>query len=62
MTVRSILEHNGRDVVVIAPADTLSHAVAMLNQHKIGALVVVDREDRPTGALNMHDLLRAGVM
>ena len=26
------------------------------------ALVVVDKQDRPVGALNMHDLLRAGVM
>lgn len=42
MTVRSILETKGRDVVVIASADTLSQAVAMLNKHKIGALVVCD--------------------
>jgi arabinose-5-phosphate isomerase len=30
--------------------------------HKIRRLVVVDDGDRPIGALNMHDLLRAGVM
>ena len=29
---------------------------------RFSALVVVDQSDRPTGALNMHDLLRAGVM
>ncbi len=39
-----------------------AEALKIMEDHKIGALVVVDREDRPTGALNMHDLLRAGVM
>ena len=35
---------------------------ADLREGKISALVVVDKDERPTGALNMHDLLRAGVM
>ena len=33
-----------------------------MEDNKINALVVVDEQDRPIGALNMHDLLRAGVM
>ncbi|HBM10917.1 MAG TPA: D-arabinose 5-phosphate isomerase, partial [Pseudomonas sp.] len=33
-----------------------------MEDNKINALVVVDENDRPIGALNMHDLLRAGVM
>ncbi|MEJ5019655.1 CBS domain-containing protein [Ochrobactrum vermis] len=59
MTVRSILETKGRDVVVIAPADTLSHAVAMLNKHKIGALVVCDETGRIKGILSERDVVRA---
>ncbi|MCE0915452.1 KpsF/GutQ family sugar-phosphate isomerase [Pseudomonas sp. NMI760_13] len=39
-----------------------AEALKIMEDHKISALVVVDQEDRPTGALNMHDLLRAGVM
>ncbi|MBA1324501.1 KpsF/GutQ family sugar-phosphate isomerase [Pseudomonas plecoglossicida] len=39
-----------------------AEALKIMEDHKIGALVVVDQHDRPTGALNMHDLLRAGVM
>lgn len=39
-----------------------AEALKIMEDHKINALVVVDRNDRPTGALNMHDLLRAGVM
>jgi arabinose-5-phosphate isomerase len=38
-----------------------SEALALMQQHKISALVVVDAQNRVTGALNMHDLLRAGV-
>jgi CBS domain-containing protein len=59
MTVRSILEKKGRDVVVIAPADTLSHAVAMLNKHKIGALVVCDEAGHIKGILSERDVVRA---
>jgi arabinose-5-phosphate isomerase len=34
----------------------------MMDQHKINGLLVVDAEGRLVGALNMHDLLRAGVV
>ena len=36
-------------------------ALSLMKQHAISALVVVDEQNRVTGALNMHDLLRAGV-
>lgn len=36
--------------------------VQFMEQHKINALMVVDDERRIVGALNMHDLLRAGVV
>ncbi|MDP3814373.1 KpsF/GutQ family sugar-phosphate isomerase, partial [Pseudomonas sp.] len=39
-----------------------AEALKIMEDHKISGLVVVDSEDRPVGALNMHDLLRAGVM
>ena len=46
-----------------ARADMLAaQALKIMEDHKINALVVVDNDDRPIGALNMHDLLRAGVM
>lgn len=45
-----------------ASADMLAaEALKIMEDNKINALVVVD-DDRPIGALNMHDLLRAGVM
>jgi len=36
-------------------------ALAMLNQHSIGALIVIDDENRPIGLVHFHDLLRIGV-
>ncbi|MBL8225151.1 MAG: KpsF/GutQ family sugar-phosphate isomerase [Chromatiales bacterium] len=46
----------------IGPQALAAEAVRLLEQHKINALVVVDDEGRLVGALNLHDLLRAGVM
>lgn len=46
-------------------ADMLAaEAVRLLETHRIGggALMVVDHDNRPVGALNMQDLLRAGVI
>jgi arabinose-5-phosphate isomerase len=34
----------------------------MMEEHRITALPVVDDENVLVGALNVHDLLRAGVM
>lgn len=39
-----------------------AEALKIMEDNKINSLVVVDGDDRPVGALNMHDLLRAGVM
>ena len=44
-------------------ADMLAaEALKIMEDFKINALAVVDATDRPIGALNMHDLLRAGVL
>jgi arabinose-5-phosphate isomerase len=44
-------------------ADALAaEAVHMLEQYAISAIPVVDDDERLIGALNVHDLLRAGVM
>ncbi len=47
----------------IAHAEMLAaEALKIMEDHKISSLVVVDDQELPIGALNMHDLLRAGVM
>jgi arabinose-5-phosphate isomerase len=39
-----------------------AEAVHMMEEHRITALLVVDAENRAIGALNVHDLMRAGVV
>ncbi len=39
-----------------------AEALKIMEDHKINSLVVIDDAGLPVGALNMHDLLRAGVM
>lgn len=51
-----------RDCKTIAASELAAAAVKMMETHKINALLVVDGEQRLIGALNIHDLLRAGVM
>ena len=44
-------------------SDTLAaETLAMMQKYKINSLPVVDDNNRLIGAMNMHDLLRAGVM
>jgi len=46
----------------IQPHILAVEALNIMEQNKITALMVVDANGKPAGALNMHDLLRAGVM
>lgn len=46
----------------VHPETLAAEAVLLLEKHRITALLVVDAEQRLVGALNVHDLLRAGVV
>ncbi|MEI8297987.1 MAG: KpsF/GutQ family sugar-phosphate isomerase [Pseudomonadota bacterium] len=46
----------------IGPRELAIEAVLIMERHRITALVVVDNDGIVVGALNVHDLLRAGVM
>jgi len=45
----------------VKPTALATAALALLNQHHIGALIVVDDDSRPVGLVHFHDLLRIGV-
>lgn len=51
-----------RNCKSIAPDLLAAEALKMMEQYSINALPVVDADGRLIGALNMHDLLRAGVV
>jgi arabinose-5-phosphate isomerase len=46
----------------VRPEMLAAEALKIMEDHKIGALIVVDENDCPVGAFNLQDLLRAGVM
>ncbi|HHH39610.1 MAG TPA: KpsF/GutQ family sugar-phosphate isomerase [Sedimenticola sp.] len=48
--------------VTTRPERLAAEALKLMEENKINALLVVDEENRLSGALNMHDLLRAGVV
>jgi CBS domain-containing protein len=58
MTVRAILSRKGRDVATIAPTATLSEAVNLLAQRRIGAVVVTGADNRVAGILSERDIVR----
>ena len=50
------------DCITIRAEQIASEALKIMHDKKINALMVVDDNNRVQGALNMHDLLRAGVV
>ena len=51
-----------RDCVTVTPDLLAAEALNVMQTRKINALLAVDEEHRVVGALNLHDLLRAGVL
>ena len=58
-TMQSVMH---RDCVVTGPDILAAEAVHVMDERKITALLVVDNDNVLVGALNVHDLFRAGVM
>ncbi len=58
MKVRDILARKGRVVKTISPRSALRDAAALLQTHRIGALVVVDAE-KPVGIISERDIVNA---
>ncbi|HYW93688.1 MAG TPA: KpsF/GutQ family sugar-phosphate isomerase [Gammaproteobacteria bacterium] len=51
-----------RDCWTVPPEMLAAEALNLMDSHKINALAVLDEHRHVIGALNMHDLLRAGVV
>ena len=57
--MHAVMTHDPR---CIDPQSLAAEAVNKMEQHGITALLVIDGDRRLVGALNIHDLLRAGVV
>lgn len=58
-SARSILDQKGRNVFTISPTVTLGEAARVLEEQKIGAVVVVGMENRIVGIFTERDVVRA---
>jgi arabinose-5-phosphate isomerase len=57
--MRAVMTRHGK---TIGPQELAATAVHLMEVHRITALPVVDGNGRLVGALNVHDLMRAGVV
>ena len=58
MTVAAILRHKGTHVVAVEPADRIAYVVSRLAEHRIGAVLVIDRADQLLGIVSERDIVR----
>nr|WP_314093823.1 CBS domain-containing protein [uncultured Shinella sp.] len=59
MYVKTILDEKGRNVVTGGPQLTVRQAAVYLHENHIGAIVVVDRNDRIAGIVTERDIVAA---
>ncbi|MGQ0742592.1 MAG: CBS domain-containing protein [Alphaproteobacteria bacterium] len=59
MLVCDILRHKGRDVVTVAPTNSVSDAAKTLARRKIGAVVVMGTHGEVAGMLSERDIVHA---
>ena len=58
----SMAEVMSRNAKTVTPGTLAAEAVHIMETHRITSLIVVDEHRKIVGALNVHDLLRAGVI
>ncbi len=58
-TVKNVLDAKGYAVVAVDPSKTLQQVAEILNEKKIGAVVIVGVEQRIAGIFTERDLVRS---
>jgi CBS domain-containing protein len=58
MNIASILATKGGQVFTVRPQQTIRQALAVLAEHNVGALVVVDGAGAPIGMFSERDVVR----
>lgn len=59
IVVKNMLDAKGRDVVTVPPEKTLLEVAGILNENRIGAVIVIGVEGRVAGIFTERDLVRA---
>ncbi|WP_313293002.1 CBS domain-containing protein, partial [Rhizobium rhizoryzae] len=58
ISVKHMLDRKGRDVVTVSRDATIEEVAKILEQKRIGAIVVTSLEDRIAGIFTERDLVR----
>jgi CBS domain-containing protein len=58
MRISQILRTKRPDVVIIAPEATIRSAIDLMKRERVGALVVVDEEQRLLGVVSERDIIQ----
>ena len=59
MTIAAILKHKGHSVITIDPTATVPEIANSLTEHRIGAVLVVDRAEQVLGIVSERDIVRS---
>jgi len=59
MFIEAILKQKGRQVVAVAPQDSVASISRTLAQHRIGAVLVIERDGTVSGIVSERDIVRA---
>jgi CBS domain-containing protein len=58
-TVAAILKHKGYQVSTVPPATPMTEVVEILNERRIGAVLVLDAADQLLGIVSERDIVRS---
>jgi CBS domain-containing protein len=58
MVLAEILNHKGSQIVHVAPETPVTDILAVLGQHRIGAVLVIDAAGRMLGIVSERDIVR----
>jgi CBS domain-containing protein len=58
MNVATILKFKGRDVLTARPDISLMEIAALLGTHRIGCIVIVDKDGKVAGIVSERDIVR----
>ena len=59
MNVSTILKHKGAKVITSPPETTLNDVAQLLNEHKIGSVVILDSSGEVCGIVSERDIVTA---
>ena len=59
MSVASILKHKGYQVLSVNPTATITDVIALLSEHRVGAVLVMDAAEQMLGIVSERDIVHS---